>query len=356
VKVWLDKEDLLSGQDWESEIHKAVREADVVIVCLSKQFNQRGFRQKEVKWALDTAMEQPEDEIFIVPARLEKCETLESLRKWHWVDLFENDGYNKLIYALQKQANKTKKTLHIKRNSQFKEPISITSTTFNVAPLGNINITEADNAISLANKTQKAFRFKFHPNEVVSIKDENFLLDNGALDLDKSLKGLLRRKKFNELMNDRLVLITSKPYSNQDLVNQYSGKDIELIQQCFFYDTEAVKNVALISSYIWDHLPRRKGLLSSLSGQRALEPYLIYSFAMTALDFCVGEIHHHDVIRGCPLDYCEDVYNIDRFFLKERRFCDECERILKQDMREDKITLIQLNSIKKMFKIATGES
>ncbi|MBI3165705.1 MAG: toll/interleukin-1 receptor domain-containing protein [Chloroflexi bacterium] len=103
VDAWLDKEKLLPGQDWELEIKKAVREADVVVVCLSKQFNQAGFRQKEVRLALDTAMEKPEGEIFVIPARLEECDNLESLRKWHWVDLFESDGYIKLMQALQKR-------------------------------------------------------------------------------------------------------------------------------------------------------------------------------------------------------------------------------------------------------------
>jgi TIR domain len=111
VDAWLDKEKLLPGQDWELEIRKAVREADVVVVCLSKQFNQRGFRQKEVRLALDTAMEQPEGEIFIIPTRLEECETLESLRKWHWVDLFEKDGYAKLMQALLARANSSDVTL-----------------------------------------------------------------------------------------------------------------------------------------------------------------------------------------------------------------------------------------------------
>ena len=106
VDAWLDKAKLLPGQDWELEIRKAVREADVVVVCLSKQFNQAGFRQKEVKWALDTAMEKPEGEIFIIPARLEECDTLESLRKWHWVDLFAKDGYKNLLRSLDVRADK----------------------------------------------------------------------------------------------------------------------------------------------------------------------------------------------------------------------------------------------------------
>jgi len=116
VDAWLDKEKLLPGQDWELEIRKAVREADVVVVCLSKQFNQAGFRQKEVRLALDTAMEKPEGEIFIIPARLEECNTLESLRRWHWVDLFEDDGYEMLMKALRVRAHRIGVTLQIKKS------------------------------------------------------------------------------------------------------------------------------------------------------------------------------------------------------------------------------------------------
>jgi hypothetical protein len=82
------------------EIHRAVREADVV-VCLSKQFNQAGFRQKEVRLALDTAMEQPEGEIFIIPVRLENYDMPDPLRRWHRVDLFEADGYKNLMRVLR---------------------------------------------------------------------------------------------------------------------------------------------------------------------------------------------------------------------------------------------------------------
>jgi hypothetical protein len=53
IDAWLDREKLLAGSDWELEIRKAVLESDAVIVCLSKQFNQAGFRQKEVRLALD---------------------------------------------------------------------------------------------------------------------------------------------------------------------------------------------------------------------------------------------------------------------------------------------------------------
>jgi hypothetical protein len=106
IDVWLDKQKLLPGQDWELEIRKAVRESDVVVVCLSFQFNQAGFRQKEVRIALDEADKQPEGEIFIIPARLEECDPPESLSKWHWVNLFEPDGYDYLMRAFRKRAER----------------------------------------------------------------------------------------------------------------------------------------------------------------------------------------------------------------------------------------------------------
>lgn len=123
VDAWLDKEKLLPGQDWELEIKKAVCEADVVVVCLSKQFNQAGFRQKEVHLALDTAMEKPEGEIFIIPARLEECDNLESLRKWHWVDLFEDNGYEMLMRALRERADKIGAELTIEKEQDAQESL-----------------------------------------------------------------------------------------------------------------------------------------------------------------------------------------------------------------------------------------
>lgn len=102
--AWLDKENIIPGQDWELEIRKAVRDSDIVVVCISKQFNRAGFRQKEVRLALDVAMEKPEGDIYIIPARLENCETPENLKKWHWVDLFEGDGYKKIDRALSIRA------------------------------------------------------------------------------------------------------------------------------------------------------------------------------------------------------------------------------------------------------------
>jgi NAD-dependent SIR2 family protein deacetylase len=101
IDAWLDKKNLIPGQSWQYEIPKAVKSSDVVIVFLSSlSVTKEGFVQKEIRIALDTADEKPEGTIFIIPARLENCEVPERLARFQWVDLFEEDGYERLYKAL----------------------------------------------------------------------------------------------------------------------------------------------------------------------------------------------------------------------------------------------------------------
>jgi hypothetical protein len=99
---WLDEEDLLPGQDWQHEIAKAVRAADVVLVCLSrKSINKNGYVQKEIRIALDAADQVPEGRIFLIPVKLEDCSVPERLSKLHWVDLTAPGGPERLTRALR---------------------------------------------------------------------------------------------------------------------------------------------------------------------------------------------------------------------------------------------------------------
>jgi len=102
---WLDEEQLLPGHDWQHEISRAVRNSHVVIVCLScTATNKTGYIQKEIKYALDIADEQPEGAIFLIPLKLEECATPDRLQRWQWVKLFADGGYQRLIMALRERA------------------------------------------------------------------------------------------------------------------------------------------------------------------------------------------------------------------------------------------------------------
>jgi hypothetical protein len=105
IDPWLDEENLLAGQEWEEEIPSAVQHSDVVIVCLSPTaITKAGYVQKEIKYALDVAEEQPERTIFIIPLKLEACDVPRRLRRWQWVDFFEEHGRERLMRALQARA------------------------------------------------------------------------------------------------------------------------------------------------------------------------------------------------------------------------------------------------------------
>jgi hypothetical protein len=76
--------------------------ADIVIVCLSEfSLTKKGFVQKEIRFALDVADDQPPGRIFVIPVRLVDCDVPERLKKWQWVNLFENGGFERLIRALR---------------------------------------------------------------------------------------------------------------------------------------------------------------------------------------------------------------------------------------------------------------
>ena len=104
INVWLDAEKLQPGQDWQHEIRKAIPKCDIIIVCLSQSFDkQHGYRHEELNLAIGKANFLPDDEIYIIPVRLEECDMPEALRRLHRVDLFKTGGYKKLIHALQEQ-------------------------------------------------------------------------------------------------------------------------------------------------------------------------------------------------------------------------------------------------------------
>ena len=102
IDAWLDEEKILPGQDWQYEISKAVRNSDIIVICLSStSVNKTGYVQKEIKYALDIAEEKPEGTIFLIPARLENCSVPDRLSGKQWVNLFEEKGFERLLKSLE---------------------------------------------------------------------------------------------------------------------------------------------------------------------------------------------------------------------------------------------------------------
>lgn len=103
VLTWLDKQDLLPGDDWQRKIEEAIESSDYVLVFLSSNsIKKRGTFQREVKYALDQMMEKPSSEAYIIPILLEDCQPPREFKDIHWSFAWEDDWLNTLLRALRK--------------------------------------------------------------------------------------------------------------------------------------------------------------------------------------------------------------------------------------------------------------
>jgi WD40 repeat protein len=106
IKPWFDEVDLVAGQDWQVEIPEAIRISDAIIICLTRNsLDKEGYIQKEIRFALDRALEMPPGRIFLIPARFEECEVPSFLGNYQWVDLFDKAGYRRMVRALKFRAS-----------------------------------------------------------------------------------------------------------------------------------------------------------------------------------------------------------------------------------------------------------
>ncbi len=108
-KPWLDKKDLIPGQNWRSVIPKAIADSQLFIACLSQRsIAKQGFVQREFKMALNQYADRPPNSIYLIPLRLDECEIPDlrqeeyglNLRDLHWLDYWEEDGFEQLERAI----------------------------------------------------------------------------------------------------------------------------------------------------------------------------------------------------------------------------------------------------------------
>ena len=105
IVPWLDRENLLPGQNWRNEIPRVIREHDYFLLLISSHsVEKRGYIQKEQKIALEIFDEIPTGDIFIIPVRLDETELRdEKLKNLHWTDLSDYAyGFNQVLKVFGK--------------------------------------------------------------------------------------------------------------------------------------------------------------------------------------------------------------------------------------------------------------
>lgn len=101
LNVWLDKKSLRPGERWKVAIENAINESRYFVALLSStSVSKKGYVQKELRLAMEVLDKIPDDDIFIIPLRLDKCETtFNKLKELNRIDLFEDweQGINKIL-------------------------------------------------------------------------------------------------------------------------------------------------------------------------------------------------------------------------------------------------------------------
>ena len=98
---WIADENLLPGEKWRVAIQRAIRDSDIILVCLSNSsVSKKGYIQRELKIAFDVWDEKPDNAIFLIPILLEHCEVPDMLRDLQWVDFTKKSGVKSLLMAL----------------------------------------------------------------------------------------------------------------------------------------------------------------------------------------------------------------------------------------------------------------
>ena len=105
ITPWFDEVNILPGHNWNIQIKKAMEKTDFALIFLSKQsVKKQGYVNKEIKWALDRQAEKTEEDIFLIPVKIDDCDLPYSLSSYRAVNLFEHVGIEMVLNVIHTQS------------------------------------------------------------------------------------------------------------------------------------------------------------------------------------------------------------------------------------------------------------
>lgn len=111
-RPWLDRKNLLPGQNWPRAIEDAIQTSNFFVACFSQRSTRkRGSFHSELRFALSCAEQVPLDEIFFIPIRLDRCLVPRNIsRRIQYVDLFPDwqRGVKTVVGVMKKQEQNRK--------------------------------------------------------------------------------------------------------------------------------------------------------------------------------------------------------------------------------------------------------
>lgn len=111
IQVWLDRNDLRPGENWERAIRKAIQDGAYFVACFSKAYSERTstYMNEELNLALAELRKRSPEHRWFIPVLLSECEVPDldirpgkTLKSLHYVSMYEHweRGLEQLLTAL----------------------------------------------------------------------------------------------------------------------------------------------------------------------------------------------------------------------------------------------------------------
>jgi len=107
VVTWFDEKDLLPGDNWQLKIEESIEKADYVFIFFSSNsLNRQGYKNKEIRFALEQKMLKPFDSRYIIPILIDDVKPPRELNDIHWIKIKEENWISKILTSIGKDPNK----------------------------------------------------------------------------------------------------------------------------------------------------------------------------------------------------------------------------------------------------------
>ena len=114
---WMDRHNLLPGQNWPRALEQAIEVSDYFVACFSKRsMTRRSSFQRELRHAIECARKVPLDDVFLIPVRIEECAPPQEIAtRFQWVDLFPDfdAGARRLVSMIRRQERNSRRRLKL---------------------------------------------------------------------------------------------------------------------------------------------------------------------------------------------------------------------------------------------------
>ncbi|GGD24414.1 toll/interleukin-1 receptor domain-containing protein [Flavobacterium orientale] len=104
VITWFDEKDLLPGDNWQDKIEQSIEKADYILIFFSSNsITRQGYKNKEIRFALEQKMLKPFDTRYIIPILIDDVTPPRELREIHWIKMNDENWINKVLVSIGKE-------------------------------------------------------------------------------------------------------------------------------------------------------------------------------------------------------------------------------------------------------------